>query len=551
MSFQWENGAPVWKPSWKQEQFIRIPFSVLEAFFGGAAGPGKSELILLLPVIYEFTKDPKFFGMIFRRTLPELKKSLIPRSREYFSQMGATYNETDAVWSFPSGIVGQNPKLGFSYCDAYKDVFKHQSAEYNYLGFDELTHFQEDQYTYLLSRLRSVGSDLPKLARSASNPGNVGHAWVRKRFIQPCRGGGKLIYHAKSNTYRIYISATAQDNPYLKRDDPGYYDRLKLLPPAEQKALIEGDWWAFAGQVFTEFREHHHPDEPENAIHVVKHFTPPIWWPKIVGGDWGHRAKTWIGWAAINPFRQIYLYREYVCQKKSIKSWSADVLRLSQFDGNIKEPAYMDPSAWKDEGHEFNIAEQIMNGTGWVWTQANNDRLAGKLLIHELLRWEPKPASFLPQTDYDHDLFNRILRMNGTEAAASYKRMFEEQQPETNLPRLIISEKCTEFIEALQTAVYRDETVGKKAEDVAEWEGDDPYDGGRYLLMGADAYCEEAATEHQQREEIQSIINRYKGADDLTGFYREMEQYEETHHRSKEVLSERMKRHVALASRHN
>lgn len=546
MALQVKDGETFWKPSWKQEQFIRIPFNVLEGFFGGAAGPGKSELILLLPVIYQFTNNSHFYGMIFRRTLPELKKSLIPRSREYFSQMGATFNETEAVWKFPSGA-----KLGFSYCDIYKDVFKHQSAEYQYLGFDELTHFQEDMYTYLLSRLRSVGSDLPKLARSASNPGNIGHAWVRKRFIQPCKEGGKLIYHSKSKTYRIFISATATDNPYLQRDDPGYYDRLKLLPPAEQKALIDGDWWAFAGQVFTEFRANRHPDEPEHAYHVIKPFVIPTWWPKIVGGDWGHRAKTWIGWAAINPFRQIILYREYVCQKKSIKSWGSDIRRLGQWDGNIKEPAYMDPSAWKDEGHEFNIAEQIMAATEMQWVKANNDRLAGKLLIHELLRWEPKPKSFLPQSDYNHDLYLRINRMNGSEAAASYLRMFEEEAPETHLPRLLIFENCTEFIEALQTAVYRDETTGKKAEDVAEWDGDDPYDGGRYLLMGADAYCEEAAHEHKEREDLAAIINRYKGEADQTGFYRAMEQYEQDHHIGGEYVSERMKRHVGLAQRFN
>src|SRR5204863_6819193 len=114
--------------------------------------------------------------------------------------------------------------------DVEKDVYRYQSAEFQFVGFDELTQFTEYQYTYLFSRLRRLRSmDIPIRMRSASNPGGIGHQWVKKRFI------------TERGSEAIFIPATLHDaEPYL--DTSEYRDSLPKLPEELRKQLLDGDW---------------------------------------------------------------------------------------------------------------------------------------------------------------------------------------------------------------------------------------------------------------------------------------------------------------------
>src|SRR5262245_19419753 len=235
----------IWKPTLKQNEFTEIPFEVFEAFFGGSAGPGKSELLFMLPLLYEFHQNRDFQGTLFRETFPQLEASLIKRAVPVYQMTGASYDSTKHICTWSSGA-----RMLFSYLDTDKAARGHDTNEYQYAGFDELTVFNEFRYTFITSRVRSVISGIPPIVRAASNPGNVGHLWVRRRFVEPAPEGGKLIYDQDSETYRIFIRAFLTDNPHLLEKDPGYLRRLRLLPVAEQRAKIYGDWWVFAGQVF-------------------------------------------------------------------------------------------------------------------------------------------------------------------------------------------------------------------------------------------------------------------------------------------------------------
>src|SRR5689334_1837942 len=179
-----------WRPTTKQTDFLALPYSVLEAFYAGAVGAGKSDVLLTYPIIHRLHENPEFKGVFFRRTFPELKNEIIPRSRRFFAPLGATYNKNDKVWEFPSGAL-----FFFAHCENEDDVHNYDSMQPNYVAFDELTSFTEWQYLYItLQRVRTrKGSRLPAIVRSASNPGNIGHNWVRKRFIDPCPLGGELI----------------------------------------------------------------------------------------------------------------------------------------------------------------------------------------------------------------------------------------------------------------------------------------------------------------------------------------------------------------------
>ena len=148
----------------------------LETLFGGAAGGGKSHGQLLdalrFAVCYPGSRQ-----LMLRRTMPELERSLVPAALRLYPQCIAKYKVSEHRWDFANGSA-----LEFGYCDAESDVTRYQSAEYDVIRFDELTHFTESQFTYLLSRIRGTNG-FPKQVKATTNPGGVGHQWVKSRFI--------------------------------------------------------------------------------------------------------------------------------------------------------------------------------------------------------------------------------------------------------------------------------------------------------------------------------------------------------------------------------
>jgi hypothetical protein len=208
----------IWKPHQRQAAFLSLPDTIFEAMYGGAAGGGKSEALLNLPIVREFYKHPRFKGILFRRTYPELEAELITRSESQgiYKGVGGTYNKEKRRWTFPNGGIIQ-----FGHLEYDSDVRKYDSAEYNYIGFDELTSFTEYQYLYMFSRCRSSSSGLPSIIRSGTNPGGIGHGWVRARFVEPAPYG-TIIKDTRTTLKRIFIRSKAQDNPYLMENDPQY-----------------------------------------------------------------------------------------------------------------------------------------------------------------------------------------------------------------------------------------------------------------------------------------------------------------------------------------
>lgn len=511
----------VWEPHEKQVEYIQLPFSIFEALYGGAVGGGKSELLYMLPIVYGFHEVAGFHGVLFRETFPQLEASLIMRAVPIYKMLGAHYDGTKHVCTFPSGAV-----IRFSYLENDNDARDHDTNEYQYVGFDELTAFNEFRYTYLTSRVRSLIPGIPPIVRSATNPGNIGHLWVRQRFIEPAPNGGTIIHHLESDTKRIFIKALLTDNPFLLKKDPGYLKRLRLLPLAEQRAKIYGDWWVFAGQVFTEWRDpffgSRFPDEPTNACHVIDDFVPPQWMPRIIACDWGyHPGQTWVGWAAAAPDKRAILYRERVWSKTDIAVWGADVARLTEGERDAVVSCVLDPSAWGRRGESKTIAEQVIEATGLPFQKADNDRIGGKLLMHEYLRWKPRPASFTPESGYDEEIGLRILRNKGIDAYKEYCDLFEPEVAETNLPQLQVTKSCDEFRKTIPACVYA-EKEGKKAEDVAEFTGDDAYDGGRYLIKAIHEYYNLSSKRSAQFGELGQIVAEFDRTKDWNTYYRKM-----------------------------
>lgn len=539
-----EVNSPIelaWKPHKKQEEFIRVPFDVEEALYGGAAGGGKSEVLVMLPLIYRFHEHPKFKGIILRRTNPELEAEIIGRAKEWYPHTGAIWNEGKKTFTWYDRYGNEGAKMKFGHAELEKDIRKYDGVQYNYVAYDEATSFTEFQYLYLtLTRRRSATTDLPAIARSATNPGNIGHLFFRNRFVDPYPYGGKILRDTVSGIKRFFLQCLGTENPFLVAANPRYFENMKGLPLAEYKAKALGDWYTFSGQVFVEWRIEPLDGEPENARHVIDPFEIPDWWPKVIAIDWGWTAPTVIGWAAISPTGRVFLYRIYSQNKTYIEQWVSDLIRLTGDEfSNVKDITICH-SANQNRGEPHTILQQIqaalnshLGHTAPAVRLGKKDRLGGKMLVHEYLRWIPRPTKAVPIEQYDEALAERILRLHGMQKYHEYLSFFQEQPPETNLPKLQVFTESPEgqpndaIIDCMPLCMYEEKgEKDKTPEDVKEFDGDDPYDMIRMLLESVDRYVTESSREHDRRTERDKILTKYMQTGDTTQFYRSMERFE-------------------------
>lgn len=512
-----------WKPTIKQELFLSIPLTVKEAAYGGGAGSAKTDVLLVYALIHRWHEHPGFKQVFMRRTFPELRNEIIPRSRQIYSKFGATLNRSDMAWTFPrpdqlggTGMSNAGAMIFLGQCENENDVHKYDSMEINLFTPDELTSFTEYIYLYIgFTRTRTSHKELPAIIRTAGMPGGIGHTWVKKRFVDPAPPpNDRKIIIGRGGNKRIYIHATVLDNPHI---DPSYLQGLYALPEAEKKAKL-GDWSSYQGQVFDEFRDRNYPDEPANAVHVIEPFTIPDWWPKFVVGDWGFAAMTWIGYAAVSPNKRVYLYREQTWTKVKIEEWAP--LVKDYIDRETPRVVKFCKSAGQDRGQEHTIEQQISAALGRpieLTTNSAGSRISGKQLLHEYLRWKPKPL--VPQDaiePYNEERAMWLLRNRTQREYKAYVNQYNTEPVEEVIPKLQIFNTCPALIEAIKAASYDK----KKVEDVAEFSGDDPYDGIRYVVDTAEQFFESAKEEFAKVQKQEQLVQQLNNTQDYTAFYR-------------------------------
>jgi hypothetical protein len=232
-------------PTEKQQAFLALPG--LEAFFGGAAGGGKS--IALLMGALEYVDQPGYAALILRKDTQRLALAggLIPRSHEWLTGKGPRWNEARRTWTFPCP-GGGHATLTFGYLARPDDKYRYLSSEFQYIAFDELTELTQEDYLYLFSRLRKSKTlaHVSLRIRSASNPGNVGHLWVKQRFVSQASGrreppdGADSPLHPRRNGQRVFLPSRLADNPFL--DAAEYRRSLQHLDPLTRERLLNGDW---------------------------------------------------------------------------------------------------------------------------------------------------------------------------------------------------------------------------------------------------------------------------------------------------------------------
>lgn len=417
-----------WEAQPRQAEFLLRTED--EVLYGGAAGGGKTDA-LLIDAIATCQEHAGAKVMFLRKTFADLNLNgaAIPRSHELLTGR-AHWDGQDHRWRFRNGSV-----LQFGHLQSEKDRYKYQGAQFDRLLWDELTQFTLDEYLFLRTRVRATVPHIRTGIRAATNPGGIGHAWVKDRFVDAAPAAQPFTItdggHASS---AVFIPAKVSDNQALLARDPLYPVRLAGSGEALSRALLEGDWDLFIGQVFTEWRR---------DVHVVEPFAVPTDWPKWRAVDFGYSVPFCCLWAARAPSGQVYIYRELYETGLLDSEQAAKIRRQSKDDGSMRA-TFADPSMWaaQHNGHAVTAVATAYADMGLTLTKATNDRLSGKQRVHEALYWD-----------------------NETE------------------PMLQVFSSCTNLIRTLPALVYdlhRVEDVDSDGEDHA-------YDALRYLLMGIDA----------------------------------------------------------------
>jgi hypothetical protein len=442
----------------RQKQFHRSRAKY--RLFGGAAGPGKTKA-LLWEAIGQANEVAGCDTLLLRRTYPELESSLLSYfRRDVPRSMYKSYNASKHIVTWKNGSTTR-----FGYCRNENDVYQYQGAEFLFIGIDELTHFTLKQWQFLTSRNRcpakvysdgkNAGKRIAPCMAGATNPGNVGHAWVKALWVDHVPPPGFERTDLYDPRDYEFIRARIDDNP-IYAHDAEYRRTLEALPEHLRRAFLEGDWNVFAGQYFDVFEIGRHTARPEKL-----RLEP--WWPRWISVDWGFQHPSAVYWhcavpvdsrqfkvegkegtkhkdssfnfqpSTFNP--RIVTYREFVQNNLSPRMLAQAIAERSGRE-RISE-VFLSPDAFAHRTSEASIAEQLgdvlaANGLPRP-APADNDRIGGWQLMYQML---------------ESDAW-------------------------------VITDSCAKLIECIPQLVRDD----RRQEDIRKVDGDDPADSARYGLV--------------------------------------------------------------------
>ena len=284
------------KPSERQREFLADKHRYVA--FGGARGGGKSWAVRCKAKLLAM-RYPGIKICIIRRTLPELRSNHIDTLRRELEGGIASYTESTKEFSFFNGS-----KIYCRYCQNEGDLSKLQGNEFDIVFIDEATQFTEAMFRMISACVRGVNA-FPKRVYLTCNPGGIGHAWVKRLFVDRRFQNGE-----DPDDYR-FIRSLVTDNPALMKADPEYAKQLSMLPPKLRKAWLDGDWDIFEGQFFEEFR-----DDPEHYAdrkftHVIEPFEVPSDWQIYRSYDFGFGKPFDCSWWAVDRDGRAYLILQY------------------------------------------------------------------------------------------------------------------------------------------------------------------------------------------------------------------------------------------------
>lgn len=347
------------EPNPRQREFLLS--RTRHTAYGGVRGGGKSWAMRRKLVMLCLAHDG-LNCLLMRRTLPELRENhVIPLLHELGGIV--EYNSTERVFLFPN-----NSRLMLGYCDAPNDIYRYQGREYEVIGLEEATHFTFEQMQFMCTCNRTSRGDFKPRMYYTCNPGNVGHAWVKRLFID------RRFEQGETPEDYAFIPARIYDNRVLMQADPGYIKQLEALPYELRRAHLNGDWDVFAGQFFGEF---------SRTEHVIREHAIPARWRRFRSMDWGYHDPCCVLWHAIGPEGRIITYRELYVNKLRADEVASRIVELTADEAIAYTVA--SPDMWQKRGAVLtgeggfvgeSIAE-LFAKAGVPLTPADNSRVAG------------------------------------------------------------------------------------------------------------------------------------------------------------------------------
>lgn len=335
---------------------------------------------------------------------------------------------------------------------------QYQGQAYDVVMFDELTHFTYDEYIYLFSRCRPNGAGTRCYVRSTANPGNVGHGWVKERFITAGKPDNTIWEDVTwtepsgevktQKMSRIFVPSSVFDNKALLDNDPMYVQRLASMPEAERNALLYGDWDSFSGQVFREWKNDSTHYIDRHWTHVIEPFRVPSDWSIWCGLDWGYSKPYSVGWYAVEPKTNI-MYR---------------IKELYGCNGNpntgvLEEPTEVARQIKAIEEQDINLKGRVIHRVGdpAIWGSQTGESI-GTLFEKERVYWDK----------------GNHARIDG-KMQFHYRLAFSEE----GIPKFYCFNTCKHFIRTVPNLVYSE----KHVEDIDTDGEDHIYDECRYVMM--------------------------------------------------------------------
>ena len=420
-------------PNPKQIEFFKA--KARHIGYGGSRGGGKSwagrRKAVMLCMRYDYLRV-----LLLRRTMPELRNNhIVPLMSELYGY--AKYNSDQRAFLFPNGS-----RLMLGYCDNDGDLNQYQGQEYDAIIFEEATQFPEEWMTFICTSLRTTRTDFKPRVYYTTNPGGVGHEYIKRIFIDRNYKDGE-----NPDDY-VFIQATVYDNKVLMDANPEYIDMLKALPEHKRRAHLDGEWDVYEGQVFEEFRNLPEHYQDREWTHVIEPFDPPQQWRIYRSFDFGYAKPFSCAWWAVDYDGRLYRILElYGCvpnEPDTGVKWSPDeifreIARQEREHPWLKDKritGVADPAIW-DKSHGISIAETAEKN-GVYFEPGDNKRIAGWMQLH-------------------------------------YRLQFDEN----GIPMMYIFSCCKGFIRTIPLLIYNP----NKPEDVDTTQEDHIADESRYMCM--------------------------------------------------------------------
>lgn len=455
---------PIWKPNpGPQEEALK--HQEFEILYGGARGGGKTDAGLVW--LLDLKDEPNARALVLRRNAEDLA-DWVDRANRMFISQGAVKTGAPGSFKFPSGYTIRTGHLKDD--DAYT---KYQGHEYQRLLIEELTQIPtEKRYKDLLSSCRSTIEGIRPKVFLTTNPGGIGHSWVKKRFKIGDNPHGVAFRDPETGLSRVFIPAKVEDNPVLMQKDPNYVRVLegyKTSDPEKYKAWRNGDWNVFIGQFFDTWNE---------LLSVVPRDYEIGFGTAISGYDYGYGAPACFGRGLVDQDGRVWITHEYYETQKEADQQGQEIIQL--LGGEDSGMTFADPSIFSTRTVSTNpdklttakFVSDALRNAGLRVTQANNNRISGWATVRKYLKMGP---------------------------ACSYHRAMQMVE----CPMLHVKENCHNLIRTFPDQVYDEHNK----EDLDTDGEDHALDMLRYLLVHSPI---------KMREKQQ--VRTFSGGDPVTGY---------------------------------